>query len=378
MTKPTPSACPECGARRAPGAEQCDLCGAAAELPTDPVLADPDVQPVAGGPSPNEAKGVFCNQCGWHNPPSARFCSQCGTRLQTLRGSADEGGEEPSVAAPVLPPAADEPPVAAGREAVPEGMGRQLGVLIGAAVLLVVGLYVVTLVSKQGVASEPAAPTASAGSAQSAQSAQSVVEDHELDAQPLPEQIAAQAGALEQEIAGLDGEAKLAKQRELIGLYVGAGRSDRAAVIQQDVAEAVDTPDAWTRTGNLFYEWMESVEEGHKAEVAPLAIAAYQKVLETEPDDVDVRAKMAWAYQYDRQSPMEAITQTNLVLEQDPDHLQANFNRGLFLMRISRFDQAIEQLERVKEIAGEGTPISAQAQAVIEAVRELQQEEESS
>ena len=371
MTKPTPSACPECGARRAPGAEQCDLCGAAADVP-----ANSDVQPLAGGPSPDEAKGVFCNQCGWHNPPSARFCSQCGTRLQTLEASAGEGETSARpVAAPALPPEADEPPVAAGREAVPEGMGRQLGVLIGAAVLLVVGLYVVTLVSKQGVASEPAAPPASAGSAQSAQS---VVENHELDAQPLPEQIAAQAGALEQEIAGLDGEAKLAKQRELIGLYVGAGRSDRAAVIQQDVAEAVDTPDAWTRTGDLFYEWMESVEEGHKAEVAPLAIAAYQKVLETEPDEVDVRAKMAWAYQYDRQSPMEAITQTNLVLEQDPDHLQANFNRGLFLMRISRFDQAIEQLERVKEIAGEGTPISAQADAVIEAVRELQQEEESS
>lgn len=273
-------------------------------------------------------------------------------------------------AGPALPPEADDVPENSGREAIPEGMGRQLGVLIGAAVLLVVGLYVVTLVSKQGVASEPVAPT-------STESAESVVADHDLDAQPLPEQIAEQAGALEQEIAGLDGEAKLAKQRELIGLYIGAGRSDRAAVIQQTVAETVDTPDAWTRTGDLYYEWMENVEDGHKSEVAPLAIAAYQKVLEVEPDEVDVRAKMAWAYQYDQQSPMEAITQTNLVLEQDPDHLQANFNRGLFLMRISRFDQAIEQLERVKEIAGEGTPIFTQADAVIEAVREMQEEETS-
>ena len=368
MTEPTPSACPQCGARIAPGAEQCDLCGANVEETSAEVPASSDVPPVAQNQPAAGAKGVFCNACGWQNPPSARFCSQCGTRLQPLEASTPETSAAP--AAPVLPPDAPGEASASGREAIPEGMGRQLGVLIGAAVLLVVGLYVVTLVSKQGVASEPVAPT-------SVESAESVVADHNLDAQPLPEQIAEQAGALEQEIAGLDGEAKLAKQRELIGLYTGAGRSDRAAVIQQAVAEVVDTPDAWTRTGDLYYEWMEDVEEAHKAEVAPLAIAAYQNVLEVEPDEVDVRAKMAWAYQYDRQSPMEAITQTNLVLEQDPDHLQANFNRGLFLMRISRFDQAIEQLERVKEIAGEGTPIFTQADAVIEAVREMQEEETS-
>ena len=369
MTEPTPSACPQCGARLASGAEQCDLCGAAVAEASTEAPSNSDVQLAAQNQPAAGAKSVFCNQCGWQNPLSARFCSQCGTRLQPLDASTTETSARP-VVAPALPPEADDAPADSGREAIPEGMGRQLGVLIGAAVLLVVGLYVVTLVSKQGVATEPVAPT-------STESAESVVANHDLDAQPLPEQIAEQAGALEQEVAGLDGEAKLAKQRELIGLYIGAGRSDRAAVIQQAVAEAVDTPDAWTRTGDLYYEWMENVEDAHKSEVAPLAIAAYQKVLEVEPDEVDVRAKMAWAYQYDRQSPMEAITQTNLVLEQNPDHLQANFNRGLFLMRISRFDQAIEQLERVKEIAGEGTPIFTQADAVIEAVREMQEEETS-
>ena len=368
MPTTTPTACPQCGARLTPGAERCDLCGApVAEPPADVASTDvaaegaePDVRPVTGAPPTSSAeRGPFCNQCGWLNPAEARFCSQCGARLQPLEATSAAAAPERPVAAPVFPPSTDVGDASGGREAVPAGMGRQLGVLVGAAVLLVVGLYFVTYVSKRGVAAEPPA---------SVSAAEAVVNEHDLEAQPLPPQLAEQAEALEEEIVGLEGEAKEAKQAELVGLYIGGGRADRAAVVQQALAEATGSPEAWARAGNLYTEWMESVEDAHKPEVAPLAIAAYQRVLEAEPENADVRARMAWAYQYDRQNPMEAITQTNLVLEQDPDHLQANYNRGLFLMRINRLDQALEQLEKVQRIAGEGTPMFNQAGAMIEAL----------
>ena len=374
MPEKTPTACPQCGARLAPGAERCDLCGAAVNEPPAEAVprADavpdpdqPDVRPVAE-PQADAERGPFCNQCGWLNPADARFCSQCGARLQSVEGASAGPPPQPRpLAAPAFPPTPEADEEASGREAVPSGMGRQLGVLVGAAVLLVVGLYFVTYVSKRGVAAEPPASVAQA---------ERVADDHDLEAQPLPPQMAEQVATLEGEIAGLEGEARAAKQAELVGLYIGAGRSDRAAVVQQALAEANGSPEAWARAGDLYTEWMESVEESHKPEVAPLAIAAYQAVLEAEPENADVRARMAWAYQYDRQNPMEAITQTNLVLEQDPDHLQANYNRGLFLMRINRLDQAREQLEKVQRIAGAGSPMFNQAAAMIEALREVQEE----
>jgi len=52
--------------------------------------------------------------------------------------------------------------------------------------------------------------------------------------------------------------------------------------------------------------------------------------------------------------------------------VQANFYRAVFLMRINRLDQAIAQFERVKAIAGPGTPVSEQADRLIEAIRQTQ------
>ncbi|GAB3262524.1 hypothetical protein GCM10027448_36720 [Nocardioides dilutus] len=36
----------------------------------------------------------FCTNCGHHNPDSARFCSQCGTRLEATDSSVPEGAGE--------------------------------------------------------------------------------------------------------------------------------------------------------------------------------------------------------------------------------------------------------------------------------------------
>ncbi|PSQ79757.1 MAG: zinc ribbon domain-containing protein, partial [Bacteroidetes bacterium QS_8_68_15] len=88
--------CPECGAVVPAGAEQCVLCGT--EVPAEEAAAggeaDGAVAPAsassgtdAAAPSAEEGdgasdEGVFCNQCGWQNPPGAYFCSRCGHELQ--------------------------------------------------------------------------------------------------------------------------------------------------------------------------------------------------------------------------------------------------------------------------------------------------------
>lgn len=361
-------ACAECGARLDPEAEACDLCGAPAAsspdvpAPAGPARPEPDPEGTAPG-------GVFCNQCGWQNPAGARFCSMCGAPLQAAAG-APRGARPLPVTADLPGPGAQAraqatPPPADADGARP--IGRQVGIVVGLGVLLVVALFLVTALSKD-VPSVTAPPPTAVGAADGMAAAGT------LDASaPIAPEFAENVDALQAEIANATGEARLAKQRELINLFIGIGRLDRAALLQEEVARAENTAEAWTRTGNLFYDWADSIpEQDAAARVAPArrAVAAYEQVLAQEPGNLDVRTDMAWIAQYDPERPMAAVTQTNQVLAEDPNHVAANFNKGLLFLRINRLDQALAQFEKVQSLVDPSSPVYGQAEAAAQVVRE--------
>ena len=377
----TESVCPECGARLKKDATMCDLCGVpvgeSADLVTDeePVVAEPEsdeVQPV-GDVSEASARevltGVFCNACGWHNPEGARFCSQCGSRLQEVRRSGAvpvravaKGLPTALAVRPAAPPAVSE--VVAGTPGARSS--RLVGITVASGFLLIVALFLVSMASRSTPPPiNTSAPVASTEGA-------TATETHEMA--PLPPQIASQVEALEAEIARLSGDEKLAKQNELANLLSGVGRLDRAAVVQEAIAEQTNTAEAWTRAGNLYFDWMETLQGEHKIEVARRTIAAYRRSLELDPDNLDVRTDLGWALQYDPVNAMQSINETNLVLEKDPNHVRANFNRGVFLLQINRLDQAIEQFRKVQRIVGSGAPEYQQAEQAIRAIEELRQQ----
>jgi len=221
------------------------------------------------------------------------------------------------------------------------GVGRQMGILFGSGILLVVALYLMTVVSA-GLGGQAPAPQQSASVPPPAPSAQ-----------PLSADIQQQSEALRQEIEGLDGVDRIAKQRELVNLYLSVQRLDLAGAEQEAVATIENTEEAWTFTGNLYYDWMEQNAGALRGTYAQKAIAAYRKALEINPDNLDVRTDMAIAYLYDPDNPMLSIQETNIVLQKDPNHIQANFNRGIMLMQINRIDEARVQFERVKDLIGD-------------------------
>ena len=86
-----------------PDADRCDLCGTPVEVASDgadeseaPRESDQGTEQVEETVSERESSSedatpVFCNQCGWKNPPGARYCSQCGEELQDLSDAAPSG-----------------------------------------------------------------------------------------------------------------------------------------------------------------------------------------------------------------------------------------------------------------------------------------------
>ena len=374
--------CPSCGARVNPEATRCDLCGTPlASKEGDAPSSQEDAPAAAAKPGaaskPESASkpgaasteaGVYCNACGWKNPPGAKFCSQCGHRLQ----------EEAAPVKKAALPAETEAPAEAAASAeeapaeTPGRMGRQVAVLVGGALLVVGALFAVTQWSQSADPVDetpPPPPTAAqqTGRPSPVADAESVVNDFAPG--PLPESIRARAESLQAELEGLEGVRKRAKQMELVNLYVGAGLTDRAAVLQYNVAEAAGTTDAWARAGRLFFDWLMTVEPAERPKVAQLTVNAYERVLEERPGDVEARTNLATAY-LDTNNPMQGVTEVKRVLEEAPDHLPARMLYGIMLAQIGRVDDATEQLERVQQIAGEGTPRYEQAQQLIERLEE--------
>ena len=332
--------CIECGARLEAEGTQCTLCGWRAGIA--------DISALSGSAADEaafESRPVFCNACRWENPAGSRFCAQCGARLQEM---------VPKAQPPVQPPVHQSDPASA--PAAVTGMpAGQVAVVVVAALVLVVALYLVTVESKRThprAAAEASPPTA-------------------FEAAPVSGPLAEQLAALDAEIQSDTGLARLTRQREKAYVLMQSDRLDLAAMEYQRIAESTGSVEDWRIAGDLFYDWMSEEEDvNSRAQIAASAIAAYEFVLQIQPDNLGVRTDLATAY-LNTGNPMRGVAEIKRVLEADSTHLDANFNYGLMLWRIGRTDQAATQFEKVMALADNP---SAHYSRASEALRTLQQQ----
>ncbi len=319
--------CVECGARILAESDRCDLCGW-------PVDMNAVRQPKEDPPG-----SIYCNSCGWQNPSASNFCSQCGAKLQSLN---------------TKPPAPSQSPNPRKRPAnVESGVSMQVFAIVGLGVFLVVALFIVTAVSNR--VSPPQQATLSAPPSMTGTSSQS----------PLSGQLASRINELDMAIESDTSALSLVLKREKTYVLVEGGRLDMAAEMQSQIAEETGLVEDWKTAGDLYYEWMaDEPQPEMRSRAAGQAVRAYQRVLELNADDLDVRTDMATAY-LNTGSPMLGVTEIKKVLEEDPDHLNANFNYGLMLARINRTEEAITQLERVLTLAPDSTSMHYQRAAML-------------
>ena len=307
--------------------------------------------------SPLQGEMMFCNQCGAPNPAQSNFCSSCGEKIVRVAigvekskaaNTANTDDFEKSILAPPETGGASESP----RPVSEPGAARQVGILIGSGLLIVLVWYIGSIVLADRSSSPGVSTSTEIGVAP--------------DAAPLPQQFLEQEQTLQNELSSLSGIAKDAKRRELVDLYVSANRLDRAAAEAELIAEAEGSEQMWVATANLYYDWMETRSPADRAFYAKKSIAAYRNALEINPENLDARTDMAIAYMYDPENPMLAIQETMKVLEMDSLHINANFNRAVMLLQINRTDQALEQLQKVKRIVGDpASPVYIQAEQLI-------------
>ena len=412
-----PSTCPSCGARVAPDASHCDLCGASLAAADDPTDSDPSSDPSNGAPASDEPTedappapspdaedpSVFCNQCGWENPNGARYCSRCGEELQEVSAPDASSGTRPVAAdLPSAPEPEDDEPETAASDAQDEqqAMGQRMMLLVGGALVLVVALFFATRWSQQAdwgsesagpVASEQQAgpqqgspgggtsPQAPMGGATSGSSPQTdlatLVETAGTD---VTGAMAEQVDSLQAQLEGAEGQNRRQLQTELVNLLIGAGAPGRAAVVQEEVAEASGAAPDQRRAADLLYRWMRKLQgQGNRQqalEVAQHVAEAYSAVADQRPEDLDARTRMGEAYLLTN-NPMRGIRAINAVVEEDSTFVPARFQKGLALLQINRMDEALAEFAAVRRHASQGDPFYKQAQRAIEVIEKQQQSE---
>ncbi len=338
--------CPECGARVEPGMDFCELCGTPLSEEVELSFEEEEALLVeAAEAGSQQVRLPVCPTCGWENPADARFCNQCGTRLSRRSSRASM-------------PAVEAPPAGDASASTP-------GTLLSSPLVWVAAVAVLALVffGLSRMSEKQADPT-------------TVVETSTgtLEMEPIPPAIKTRAQQLEQAMEQASSEQeRLEQMRELVLLYGQSGLYVRAAALQKQIAEELDTPEAWAMVGHLYYDGMLQSQGEKRVAMARNAVEAYQRSLELNPDNLDVRTDMAVAYLNIPDEPMEAIRQINIVLERNPDHLQANFNKGIMLAQIGRVEQAIAHFEKVKELSEPGSEPYERAQQMIEALQQAKQ-----
>ncbi|HUF08345.1 MAG TPA: zinc ribbon domain-containing protein [Rhodothermales bacterium] len=290
-----------------------------------------------------------CPTCGASNKGDARFCDQCGEKLEGLEAPVEI---QPQRAPSPPKPKATKPPKESD-EAQP-----RIGLYVAAAIAAVVALYLLSVLTGDPSDTPPIAPQ----SAPSAASSGSDIDSY------LPEDagLASSLSATKAAIAGeTDPPRKQALLEELVQSYAGAGRLDLAGREQEALAAELNTSEAWATAGNMHFDWMEGQSGPERVKSAQRAARAYEKSLELDGSNLDVRTDLGVAYLNDPSSPMLAIQNTNLVLEADSNHVQANFNKGVMLAHIGRTEEAVRLFRKVMQLAGPGEPAHERAKQVL-------------
>lgn len=136
-----------------------------------------------------------------------------------------------------------------------------------------------------------------------------------------------------------------------------------------------DDPEALLTMGNTYFNLTEQARLANDAAAqlrwAQPGIRYYQRYLTGSPGDNDARADFATLLFYSGQTD-RAIQEIGKVLEDNPSHVQANYNLGIIMLNARRdYDAAREQFQRVIDLTKNNPDqqlIGQQAQLLLEQV----------
>jgi len=132
--------------------------------------------------------------------------------------------------------------------------------------------------------------------------------------------------------------------------YEEAGIFDSAAWFAEDAATFFNTTESWIKAGDQYYQaFTFAVDESKQRVLATKAQELYTKVLADEPENLNVKTRLAMTY-ISSPTPMKGIVMLREVLAEDPQNKEALFSLGMLSIQSGQYDKAVERFEELIKI----------------------------
>jgi len=136
---------------------------------------------------------------------------------------------------------------------------------------------------------------------------------------------------------------------------------DSAGYYAEVAAELAPTEEYWLKAGDIYYEGFSfAVDDRRVAEFGKKSRVFYQRVLDSSPDRLDLKSRMAMTY-VSSSNPMKGIMMLREVLEEDPNNQEAISNLGVLALQSGQFERAVSRFEKLIEL----DPENLQAQVLL-------------
>lgn len=136
----------------------------------------------------------------------------------------------------------------------------------------------------------------------------------------------------------------------LASLYIKAARYDSAAWYTEQANVFFETTESYIKTGEAYFQAFSfALDNVKRSEMAEKTRTYFQKVLDENPHNLDVKTKMALTY-IGTSTPMQGITLLREVLAENPKFQPALFNMGMLSVQSGQYTRAINWLNQLLEV----------------------------
>jgi tetratricopeptide (TPR) repeat protein len=136
----------------------------------------------------------------------------------------------------------------------------------------------------------------------------------------------------------------------LAKLYRQASRFDSAAWFSEEALKFFNNVEHQIKAGDDYYQaYTLAIDQQKQKAFAAKSQEYYGKVLKTNPDNLEVKTRLAMTY-LGTSNPMQGIAMLREVLQADPQNELALFNMGMLSIQSGQNDKAVERLERLVKL----------------------------
>lgn len=131
----------------------------------------------------------------------------------------------------------------------------------------------------------------------------------------------------------------------LMAVFQTINLYDSAAIYAEQFANKKQTIVLWQKAGDAYFgAFTFALDQSKISFLGSKAREMYDKVLQVEPDRLDVKNNIAMTY-IATSNPMQGIMMLREILEIDAQNEQALLNMGRLSMQSNQYDRAIERFE---------------------------------